>query len=86
MSKLLLAGAAIVLVLVPTAVTERHIDDPIAAAIAHPDRLPSDLARDADRQPTGRRPMDKAGQSRSAGDGRSRWLCLGVGSRTGTLG
>ena len=51
MSKLLLAGAAIALALAPAAVIERQIDDPIAAAIAHPDRLASDLARDADRQP-----------------------------------
>lgn len=50
MSKLSLAAAALALCL-PLTVTERHIDDPIAASIAHPDRLASDLARDANRRP-----------------------------------
>jgi len=50
MSKPLLVGAALALLL-SAAVIERQIDDPIAAAIASPDRLASDLARDANRQP-----------------------------------
>jgi len=30
---------------------ESHIDDPVAASVAHPDRLASDHARDAERKP-----------------------------------
>jgi len=42
------------LVLVPTLIAmngDRSIVDPVAASIAHPDRLASDLPRDAERQP-----------------------------------